>query len=707
MKNMSKLSLGLRSVVVAAAILPMAVSAATYYVAPPPTGDDDNAGTSAKPFATIQKALDSLTPDNCWGSVIIIATGTYQIESELTPTYGTFSFTIKSASGDPSDVTIDAQGSNGRCFNCAGSSGTDGTIITFKGITFINGSVTGNGGGVLATRYCAFDDCVFRNCSATGQGGAIYVGDSAGINRLSNVLIEGCSATSNGGGVYSYCYNGAALAIGISNRIDNCSAGAHGGGMYLQGTTLSTVSECVIRNCSTTGSGGGIYVNDSFTHISNVLVDGCSATSSTSDGGGIYVAASLTDSDGISSCRIYNCTAGRKGGGVCIIGTTPSTVSECDISCNTASGVACGGGIYAKYTAIRNCTVTNNVCDYETDAGTGGSGIRLDTYGTIDGCLVMSNSFANNCSSYNGGGSAVWLADGSSLVNSAIIGNSGARSVGLQWVSCGGILVSNCLFKSNIARRTDDYGRGGILSLYGLKADSLITDCRFIDNQAAKDGGVVEMHMTSGSGDATLRIRNCLISGNVQTAGSGLVWANSSTSASARRLALENCTFVSNTIPTAPVIVPYVRNAQYTSTNFVSVSGCAILFNNGKNAFDGGFETSANVTYNCTELSGMSAGNITYDSTKPLFVDLENGDFRPVKNSQLCNVVPAAEWMGDGSLGSKKDLGGGYELQPSGTYGVNVVWTDTVPRLYKNYADIGCFEFWCPPTPPGLIIVFR
>ena len=374
----------------AVTILPMAVSAATYYVAPPPTGDDDNAGTSAAPFATIQKALDVFVGDG-WHNVIIIKDGTYQIDSELKPKSGTFSFTVRSESCDPSDVTIDAQGSS-RCFNCTGAS-----TITFKGITFTNGAVTGNGGGVLATLSCSFEDCVFRNCSATGHG-------------------------------------------------------------------------------------GGIYSNDSLDHISNVLVDDCSATtSSTSNGGGICVNGVITGSDGMSTCRIYNCSAGNRGGGVYINGTTLSTVSNCDISCNTASGVG-GGGIFGKYTAIRNCTVTNNVCDYASDAQTGGSGIRLLDYGTIDGCLVMSNSFANNCSAYNGGGSAVWLVNGSSLVNSAIIGNSGARSVGFQWASSGGVLVSNCLFKSNVARRTDDSGCGGVFALYNLKSDSMITDCRFIDN---------------------------------------------------------------------------------------------------------------------------------------------------------------------------------------------------------------------------------
>lgn len=606
---------------VVTAILPMAVGAAMYYVAPAPTGDDGNAGTQAAPFATIQKALDSITPANCWKSQIIIAAGTYKIESELTPTYGTYTYTIKSASGDPSDVTIDAQGLS-RCFNCAGSSGRASTGITFKGITFINGSVTGNGGGVRATSGCSFEDCVFRNCKATG-------------------------------------------------------------------------------------SGGGIAANAALDHITNVLVDGCSATS---DGGGMYIPAGLTGSDGMSNCRIYNCSGGSRGGGVYMESTALSTVSNCDISCNTASGAAGGGGMFAKNAAISSCTVTNNVCDHSNTSseGTGGSGIRLMTYGTIDGCLVKGNSFTYDCSSYNGGGAAVYLANGSSLVNSAIIGNSGARSVGMQWSNCGGILVSNCLFKSNVARLStaNPLGWGGILYIYGLTADSLITDCRFIDNQAESGGGVVGMQLDSGTAGSTLRIRNCLILGNaVKSKGAGIVRGSSSTSAAGTQIALENCTIVSNTIPNAPVINPYVESEQWTSRNFISVSGCAILFNN-KAAFDDTFKASANVTYNCTELNGMSAGNIKYDSTKPLFEDMANGNFRPAKRSQLRDLVPAAPWMGDGSKRStSRDLGTGYEIRPAGTYGVDVVWTDSVPRLYGSAADIGCSEYWQEST--GFSIIFK
>ena len=585
-------------------------SAATYYVSP--TGDDDNVGSQAAPFKTIQKALDSA---NAWGGSIIIQSGTDTISSQLKTADNQNGITIRSATGDPADVTIDAQGLC-RCLDCTG---TGQYNFYFRGITFANGAASGNGGGVLASNNCKFDDCIVTNCNATGNG-------------------------------------------------------------------------------------GGIYAVGPITHVCNVTVYGCSATSATSNGGGIYLGETPLRS--ISNVCIKACTSGQYGGGLYLKGSSTGTIVDCDILGNSC-GTLGGGGIYAKNVIVRDCTIASNVCNHavESTEKIGGSGIRLDTSGSIDGCLIEGNSYQNDSSSYSGGGSAVWLVDGASLVNSAIVGNTGPRSVGMQWSSTGGILVSNCLFKSNVARRADAKGRGGILSLWGLKADSLITDCRFIDNQAAAIGGFVEMDLNSGSKDSTLRIRNCLISGNSQSAGNGLVWANSGTSATANRLVLENCTIVSNTVAQAPVIRPYTESSSYTSGNFVNVRGCAILFNGGKAAFNNSYEASANVTYNCTEMSGMSAGNITYDSTKPLFEDIANGNYRPAAGSQLCDIVPAAAWMGDWRKKSpSRDLGTGYGLLPAETYGVNVVWTDTLPRLSGSAADIGAFERW---IQPGLNIIIR
>jgi hypothetical protein len=101
----------------------------------------------------------------------------------------------------------------------------------------------------------------------------------------------------------------------------------------------------------------------------------------------------------------------------------------------------------------------------------------------------------------------------------------------------------------------------------------------------------------------------------------------------------------------------------------------------------------------------MSEGNITYDSAKPLFEDMANGNCRPAGKSQLRDVVPKAAWMGDGSKHSQsRDLGTGYDLKPAGTYGVDVVWTDTTPRLFGDAADIGCCEY---QGLSGLILFVR
>ena len=71
---------------------------AAFYVSP--TGDDGNAGTQASPFKTIQKALDSITKENCYNNKIMIEAGIYKIESELQATSGTYTYTIQSISWD-------------------------------------------------------------------------------------------------------------------------------------------------------------------------------------------------------------------------------------------------------------------------------------------------------------------------------------------------------------------------------------------------------------------------------------------------------------------------------------------------------------------------------------------------------------------------------------------------------------------------------
>ena len=136
----------------------------------------------------------------------------------------------------------------------------------------------------------------------------------------------------------------------------------------------------------------------------------------------------------------------------------------------------------------------------------------------------------------------------------------------------------------------------------------------------------------------------------------------------------------------------------------MAVTGSVILFNKNASLF-GSYLT--NVTYCCASQfrDPVDASNIYYDSTKPLFVDLEHGDFRPAKGSQLRDVVPAAAWMGNGSKNSVLDMGSGFEVASVGRYGVTVNRVNAVPRLYGDAADIGCSEYWQQQS--GLILIFR
>ena len=713
---------------------------ATYYVAPPPTGNDGNAGTQDAPFATIQKALDC---PNSWGGTIYINAGTYKIDSALEPSSN--GLTIRSVSGNPADVIIDAQ-EKCRCF--FSSSGYDHYLV---GLTFING-VADNGGAVKLTANDRIEHCVFTNCTATAAGGAIY---ASSPGNITDARIIGCSAQ-YGGGLYIN-NNGSSVS---DCMIIDCRA-EQGGGLYAYGQDVGSVmSNVVIRGCraelSGSTEGGGAVAR--YYHLEDCKISDChvdqqsEANYKTAQGGGVLLYNSTMSNSTVTACSVTsasqnNYTGYERGGGIAtqyysgypykivpqVVGCTVkgcsvtnvstitgvttcgggigvssdgTLVADCDISGNVSTYVGGGLGVLTPSVTVRNCTLTNNVCATPTtSAASGGSAIYIASGKNdcvIDGCHIEGNTFAQDCVNYYAGGSAVWLAEGAHFLNSAVIGNSGATSVGFQWSSAGNVLVSNCLFKANHARLSGGGNRGGLFSIYDLRADSIVTHCRFVDNESEGDHASWAKVDLSTSYEATLHIRNCLVTG---TKGCyTLFWGNSGTSTDRKiDVSLENCTIVSNS-PSGQVISPYFETAAYTSREHVFVKGCAILFNNDKPAFDSGYREHSNVSYTCAEAIGTQGGNIVYDPAKPLFADLANDNFRPAAGSQLLDVVPKADWMGDGTKHSTLDLGTGYELQETGGHGTKVVWTDARPRLFGDLADIGCCEYY---LPPGMMLLLR
>lgn len=742
--------------------LALAANAAFYVATPENGGDDANLGTESQPLATIQTALDKATG---WGSAVYIKPGIYKISEELLLKGDGIS--IRSVSGDPKDVTIDAQGLC-RCLD--GITGGHYNIY-LRGITFLNGASTGNGGGVYLGGNCTVDDCVFSNCTSTAKGGAIWVQSSTHVfttriydchatsdggaiagwqTRLSGVVITNCTAGGYGGAVHFaegtyYIENtevydcrakqgGGLYVLGRDTgwatnvTIRGCRAvnngDAIGGGAFMRQITLDgfTVTDCHCEQTQASGHpkacGGGIYLYNAT--LSNSTVTACSVGSSVlgqyngfETGGGVHAqyydgyARKLHPE--IVGCTVKDCwatndmtVAGTTGGGINVDGSCSNArVENCDVSGNFSNITGAGMQVGGTGSIVKNCTVTNNVCRPTVDsAASGGSGIKLGTAVTIDGCLIQGNSFTNNVAQYNAGGSAVWLGGSCRLINSAVIGNSGSKSVCFQGTGCGDVLVSNCLFKANRATLSGNGGRGGQVGFYDLRSGGLtITDCRFIDNSSVCDyGGVFEPTPASNGGNWL--IRNCLFTGN---SGKDLIWVLPGGTAT-DTVTLENCTIVSNAFTASPVISPYVEGTKYPSEQLTYVKGCAILFNNGKNAFSNSYKNSGNIAYSCAENISSQDGNIVYDPSKPLFTDIANGDYSLAEHSQLRNKVPAANWMGDGSRKGRQDIGSGYELAKAGMYGVNVIWKDTNPRLGGEYADIGCCEL---RSPAGMVILCR
>ena len=258
-------------------------------------------------------------------------------------------------------------------------------------------------------------------------------------------------------------------------------------------------------------------------------------------------------------------------------------------------------------------------------------------------------------------------------------GNYGCQSgAALSLRSLSGLVVSNCVFRGNSCEEW-----GGVLYTDNLPAgDTLITDCYITGNTST---GYLMYVFPKANGAANIRLRNSLIFDN--DCSTVLYYRSAQADPQTIQMTMENCTVVSNRCSNTVISKYYNENAAC-----MAFTGNVILFNKNASVFANYL---TNVTYCCSSQfqSPVNASNIYYDPSKPLFVDLENGDLRPAKRSQLCDVVPFAAWMGDGSRNStSRDLGTGYELQTAGTYGVNVVWTDTMPRLRGKAADIGCCE---------------
>jgi len=376
------------------------------------------------------------------------------------------------------------------------------------------------------------ENTLFRDCSSP-SGGAIW---SRGLVKLYNVNFENCSATENGGAVY---LSGATL-LNSGSSFDGCTAVNYGGAIYATRSTITSeslydtdgllIAATEFNNCSsTTKSGGAIALyNSSTCSLTEGSVDSCSAT----NGGAVYQvgSSSLT----LSNVEIKNCSATTGSGGAVYSTSTNLFVNYSTIKTCYSSGS--GGAIYhnGKEININQSTFIYNIAGANGGAvsltGTGDwDGSTSDTYvninisgtfrdnyansnggalhiarsssATTDARLVLNSNTSFKCNGAQVNGSAVNVSRANVIVNGATFDENYAAKNGALSVS--GAADKNYSFEMNSGSFINNYGTSGA-GLFLIRVNAIINDGTFTNNNATNQGGAV--HFSAGAYNSGFRL---------------------------------------------------------------------------------------------------------------------------------------------------------------------------------------------------------
>ena len=335
----------------------------------------------------------------------------------------------------------------------------------------------------------------------------------------------------------------------------------------------------------------------------------------------------------------------RQGGGLFSTLST-SIISNCVFIGNGSDGFASvtyGGGAIFTGSKFYDCTIAYNTCDIGSGGGAAG--------GTYWNCHFVSNSAGSS-----GGGAF----NASGVYGCEFVGNTayaGAGGGGLYNVGYAGDIISNCVFRANVAVLYGGGVRNGNISTIRIR------DTLFDGNQAGSIyiGSAIhgnnlascincEFKNHPGAPCAIHQVQymtNCLIHGN------GAVFYSSVNAV--------NCTIADNT-------------GGVFQTGTSSLTNC-IVYGNSPNLLNG---LTYYIGYSCVYTSGVTAtiigtGNIT---NNPIFVNPQAGNYRldsskpPAPRSPCFNSGVNQDWM------------------------TNSVDLDGRIRLRHGQVDMGAYELW-------------
>lgn len=500
-----------------------------------PDGNDTYDGSMAKPFATVQKAVDTIA-----ASGDTTKKYTIYVDGTVEPLYadtdfndGTF-ISIIGTTPSNLDLTIKGLSADSRAvLNAKQKDRNYGRVLTSKNtsLTLENLKITGgkvnNSGGIsIISGNLTLKNCVVtKNESSDGGGGIHFDGE--------NLIVYGSEISGNIGASGGICVarDSAKTKIEKSKIIDNSARS--GGGLDLAGE--STIEDCEIsgnKAKSSTGGGGGV-------------------------GGGLILSIDNKSCKIINSV-ISNNTAGENGGGIYMTSGTLILGSgavigkklDPDVVGNDISKVATstdfgnkstdtsysrvGAGLYVRYGTV-NMSEGAYICKNYTSSYGGG------VYVSPEGKFNMSGGVIGWNFSRMGGGIIADGADDDSS-NYSVLNISGKAKI--CYNKAGFTSVQGCTGRGagifacgdlNISGNAEIFGNYAEKSGAGIHLEKklVMTGGSAHDNEAETDGAGIYIY----SGEAELS--SCSIKANKAGGNGGAIFIKTINQAAEAKLTIK------------------------------------------------------------------------------------------------------------------------------------------------------------------------
>lgn len=377
-----------------------------------PDGNDTYDGSMAKPFATVQKAVDTIAVSGDTSKKYTI-----YVDGTVEPTYAdtdlsdeTF-ISIKGTTASNLDLTIKGLSADARAVLNAKQKGRNGgrvltskdTSLTLENLKITGGKVNDCGGIYIISGNLTLKKCVVTKNESSNCGGGIHFDGE-------NLIVENSEISENKGDSGGICVaaSSAKTKIKDSDIIKN-SARSGGGGLDLVGESI--IEDCNITDNKaefSTGGGGGLILafNNKSCKIKKSVISNNTAGES---GGGIYINGGMLS---LESGTAINSNTAKKGGGI-YINAGKAGLSDCTISLNEA--YEDGGAIYASCeysTTTVNIAKKNDSDDIvieKNKAERGGAFYGADNARFVMNAGKVSGNYSTgNTPEYGGGAMFLW-----------------------------------------------------------------------------------------------------------------------------------------------------------------------------------------------------------------------------------------------------------------------------------------------------------